>query len=166
MGRTSIFLSAVTTLDRVCALPVCSVGADSHQKLRLKNCTSDNPIFVTPLQHLRSIRESKGISIADVTRSTGLSYDNYIKYENQTVKEQYMCIETLEKLSELFQIDLLTDYHKFKRCAAEHIIQYMDEHHLTNPQLAEQCGVSITSVKQWKSGKCAPSYEMWGKHFK
>ncbi len=77
-----------------------------------------------------------------------------------------MCIETLEKLSELFHIDLLTDYHKFKRRAAEHIIQYMAARSLTNPQLAEQCGVSITSVKQWKSGKCAPSYEIWEKHFK
>ena len=166
MDQISIFLSQVATLDRVCVLPDCSVDVICQQKLLLPCHTSDNPIFVSPIKHLRSIRESRWMSIAEVTRRTGLSYDNYVKYENGTVREQYMCIDTLLKLSELFNVDLLTDYHKFKMHAAKHIIQYMDEHHLTNPQLAEQCGVSITSVKQWKSGKCAPSYEMWGKHFK
>ena len=62
--------------------------------LRLRKAGKSN----SGLTHLAKARIEKGLSIADITRLTGLSYDNYIKYEHEEVDEQYKCIETLKKL--------------------------------------------------------------------
>ena len=117
------------------------------------------------LTHLAKARIEKGLSIADITRLTGLSYDNYIKYEREEVDEQYKCIETLKKLSDVLEIDLLTDYHKFKMDSSHIAREYMERNKLSIRKFAEICEVSETTVKNWRKGICSPCYELWEKLF-
>lgn len=131
--------------------------------LRLKKVGHDNPNGIT---HLAKARIKKGLTIADITRLTGLSYDNYIKYEKEEVKEQYMCLDTLRKLSDVLEIDLMTDYHKFKMNSAQLVCEYMEHNNVSIRKFAVECGVSATTVKNWRNETCSPSYELWEKVFK
>ncbi len=131
-------------------------------QLLLKKAGKNN----SGLTHLAKARIEKGLSIADITRLTGLSYDNYIKYEREEVEEQYKCIETLKKLSDVLGIDLLTDYHKFKMDSSHIIKGYMERNKLSIRKFALQCEVSDTTVKNWRKGICSPCYELWKKFFK
>ena len=130
--------------------------------LRLRKAGKNN----SGLTRLAKARIEKGLSIADITRLTGLSYENYIKYEREEVEEQYKCIETLKKLSDVLGVDLLTDYHKFKMDSVAIVKGYMLNNKLSIQKLAELCGVSATAVKNWRRGTCSPSYELWKKFFK
>ena len=114
--------------------------------LLLKKVGNDN----SGLTHLAKARIEKGLSIADITRLTGLSYDNYIKYEKEEVKTQYMSLDTLRKLSEVLDIDLMTDYHKFKENAVQLVREHMERNKLSIRKLAAECGVSVTTVKNWQ----------------
>ena len=131
-------------------------------QLRLKKAGKNN----FGLTRLAKARIEKGLSIADITRLTGLSYDNYIKYEREEVEEQYKCIETLKKLSDVLGIDLLTDYHKFKMDSSHIVKEYMERNKLSIHKFALQCEVSETTVKNWRRGTCSPSYELWERFFK
>ena len=132
-------------------------------QLRLKKAGRSN---YSGLTEIAKARINKGLSIADITRLTGLSYDNYIKYEREEVEEQYKCIETLKKLSDVLGIDLLTDYHKFKMESSHIIKEYMERNKLSIHKFAEICKVSETTVKNWRRGTCSPSYELWERFFK
>ena len=131
-------------------------------QLRLKKAGKNN----SGLTHLAIARIEKGLSIADITRLTGLSYDNYIKYEREEVEEQYKCLKTLKMLSDVLGIDLMTDYHKFKMNSAIIVRNYMSENNISIRKFAELSGVSATTIKNWRCGKCSPSYELWKKFFK
>lgn len=131
--------------------------------LLLKKVGKDNPTGLTTLEQARL---SKGLSIADITRLTGLSYDNYIKYEKEEVKAQYMSLDTLRKLSDALDIDLMTDYHRFKMNAVQLVCEHMERNSLSIRKFAAECGVSATTVKNWRNGTCSPSYEIWEKVFK
>ena len=76
-----------------------------------------------------------------------------------------MCLDTLRRLSDVLEIDLLTDYHRFKANAAERVMQYMDSHKLSIRKFAEQAGVSASTIKQWRNGTCSLSYELWERFF-
>jgi len=130
--------------------------------LRLKKAGKNN----SGLTRLAKARIEKGLSIADITRLTGLSYDNYIKYEREEVEEQYKCIETLKRLSDVLGIDLLTDYHKFKMDSSHIVKEYMERNKLSIRKFGAICEVSETTVKNWRRGTCSPSYELWEKFFK
>lgn len=130
--------------------------------MRLRNAGKSN----TGLTRLAKARIEKGLSIADITRLTGLSYDNYIKYERDEVEEQYKCPETLKKLSDVLGINLLTDYHIFKANSEKAVCDYMNRNKISIRAFAAKCGVSATTVKNWRNGTCAPSYDLWKKFFK
>lgn len=136
------------------------------EKLRLKNRGNDNHNDVTCLTQIHKARLKKNLSIADVCRLTGLSYDNYIKYEKGIVKEQYMCIETLQKLSCVLDIDIISPYNKFKINAQSIVRDYMADNNLSISKFADICSVSTTTVKHWRNGICSPSYEIWERYFK
>ena len=131
-------------------------------QLQLKKAGKNN----SGLTRLAKARIEKGLSIADITRLTGLSYDNYIKYEREEVDEQYKCLETLKKLSDILGIDLMTDYHKFKMDSSQIVKEYMERNNLSIRKFALQCEVSETTVKNWRKGICSPCYELWEKFFK
>lgn len=118
------------------------------------------------LTHLAKARIEKGLTIADVILLTGLSYDNYIKYEREEVEEQNMSIETLKKLSDVLGIDLLTDYHRFKMDSVQIVCGYMERNNVSIRAFAAKCGVSAATVKNWRNGTCSPSYEIWERVFK
>ena len=90
--------------------------------MRLQKVRKSNP----GLTSLAEARAEKGLTIAVVTRLTGLIYDKYIKYERKEVKEQYMNIETLNKLSDVLSMDLLTDCHKFKMNSSQIVRKHME----------------------------------------
>ena len=79
------------------------------------------------LTQLEKARLNKGLSISEVCRLINLSYDNYIKYEKEEVKPQYMCLDTLRKISDVLKIDLISDYHNFKANSASVVKKYMEE---------------------------------------
>ena len=126
------------------------VGNDSHSSLT----------------HIAQMRINKGFSISDICRMTGLSYDNYIKYEKETVDEQYANIESLRKISNILGVDLLTDYQKFKEYSSQIVKEYMDNNNLSIRKFAKIADVSITTVKNWRNGICSPSLKCWERFFK
>lgn len=132
-------------------------------QLRLKNRGNANHEGLTSIAKARL---DKGLSIAEVCRLTGLSYDNYIKYERCEIKEQYMCLDTLRKLSDALDVNLISEYHQFKMNSMQIVREYMNNHNLTICRFAKICGVSTNAVKQWRNGTCSPSYEKWKKYFK
>lgn len=132
-------------------------------RLRLRKVGKNNPNGLT---HLAKARIKKGLSIAEITRLTGLSYDNYIKYEREEVKAQYMSLDTLRKLSDVLDVDLMTDYHRFKMNAVQLVCEHMEHNNVSIRKFAVECDVSATTVKHWRNGTCSPSYEIWEKVFK
>lgn len=127
---------------------------------------STDSLTTANLPKVAEARLRLGLSIAEVCRRAHISPDNYVKYERETVEPQYMSLETLQKLSEVLQIDLFSDYHRFKQNSVELVKAYMKKHGVTNREFAEICGVSVTTVKNWRNGTCSPSYELWEKIFK
>ena len=115
-------------------------------QLLLKNRGNANPNGLTQLEKARL---TKGLSIAEICRQTGLSYDNYIKYERGEVGEQYMNFDTLHKLSDILDINLFSEYHHFKQNSMQIVRNFMEDHNLSIRRFATICGVSATSIKQW-----------------
>ena len=132
-------------------------------QLLLKNRGNDNHNGLT---RIHQARLNKGLSIAEVCKRTGLSYDNYIKYERGTVKEQNMNLDTLRRLSEVLEDNFVSPYHQFKLNSAELVKQYMIEHQVSIRKFAAECGVSVTTIKHWRDGTCSPSYDIWERYFK
>ena len=132
-------------------------------QLLLKNRGNDNHRLVT---HITKARINNGLSITEICKLTGLSYDNYIKYERDEVKDQYKNFDTLKKISDVLNINLMNDYLSFKTNSKERVRSYMELHNLSIRKLAKICNVSITTIKNWRNGKCSPSYEMWQRIFK
>ena len=118
------------------------------------------------LTQLEKARLNKGLSISEVCQLTNLSYDNYIKYEREEIKPQYMCFDTIRRISSVLEIDLMSDYHYFKANSAQVVKEYMDNHNLSIRKFAEKCKVSVTTVKNWRNGSCSPSYDKWEQFFK
>lgn len=160
MGKQQIFLS---TANNDSPIDSPNISAENHAPLRLLHCGTINREYIT---HFEKARLLKGLTIAEVCRETGLSYDNYIKYEKGKVKEQYMSLDTLSKLSAVLDFDFKTDYHKFKEHSAEHVCSFMSENQYSIRQLAKVLNVSATTIKHWRSGVCAPSYLIWERFFK
>ncbi len=77
-----------------------------------------------------------------------------------------MNLDTLKKLSVVLDTDLFTDYHKFKLDSSRLVREYMERNHISIRAFAAKCGVSSTTVKNWRNGTCAPSFEIWEKVFK
>ena len=121
--------------------------------MRLKNRGNTNHRELTQLEKARL---NKGLSISEVCQLTNLSYDNYIKYEREEIKPQYMCFDTMRKISDVLEIDLMSDYHNFKANSASVVKKYMDDHNLSIRTFAEKCNVSVTTVKNWRNGSCSP----------
>lgn len=118
------------------------------------------------LNKFKRARLLKGLSIMELCRCIDISYDNYIKYEKDEVKEQYMCLNTLIKFSQVCDCDVLTDYHKFKLNAQANVRDFMQSHKYSIRKFAKLCEVSVTTVKHWRNGTCSPSYEIWDRIFK
>ena len=78
------------------------------------------------LTQLEKARLNKGLSISEVCRLTNLSYDNYIKYEREEIKPQYMCFDTMRRISGVLEIDLMSDYHYFKANSAQVVKEYIN----------------------------------------
>ena len=135
----------------------------------MKNRGNANPNGLTQLEKARL---TKGLSIAEICRLTGLNYDNYIKYERGEIGEQHTNFDTLHKLSDILGINLfseyphLSEYHHFKQNSMQIVRNFMEDHNLSIRRFATICGVSVTSVKQWRNGTCSPSFKIWEKIFK
>ena len=132
-------------------------------QLQLKNRGNDNHRLVT---RIAKARINNGLSITEICKLTGLSYDNYIKYERDEVRDQYKNFDTLKKISDVLNINLMNDYLSFKTHSKERVCSYMESHNLSIRKLAKICNVSVTTIKNWRNGKCSPSYEMWQRIFK
>ena len=79
-----------------------------------------------------------------------------------------MDLKTLDKISKVLDVDLISssDYLKFKKDSAETIKKYMADNKISIRTFAELLNVSTTTIKQWRNGKCSPSYEIWLNYFK
>lgn len=112
-------------------------------------------------QRLKYARLKNKLSIAELCRKINFTPDMYAKYEKGIVTLDNMNISILVKISKLCNIDVLDDYHKFKLKSSEVVIRYMDDKKISIRKLAKQLNVSVTTVKNWRSQKCCPSYQLW-----
>ena len=96
----------------------------------------------------------------EVAESLGIDRSTYINYENGHIREEYMNIEILQKISLFcgFEYDFcFNEYHRFiYNDAGKQIKDYRKIHNLTQKQLAEILDVSTTGVKRWEYGKAYP----------
>ena len=134
--------------------------------LLLKNHGCVSSLDIPQLIYCSRIK--KGYSISQTAKLCGLDTDVYAKYEKEKIEYQYMNLDTLDKISKTLNVDLISnsDYLKFKKNSVEIIRNYMKINKISIRKFAEILNVSTTTIKQWRNGKCSPSYEMWESYFK
>ena len=104
----------------------------------------------------------------EVAEYTGIDRTTYIHYESKEL--DYYPVDKLEKLAELFGIDvidLLDDYNRFiydgQGCKIRKVRKSMG---LTQHQFGKLYGVSASAVKRWENEKVRVSKGTWEKFTK
>ncbi len=118
----------------------------------------------TVAEKIKYARLSARLKSREVAERAGLHITTYCRYERGEITAEGMDWHILERIGEAcgFTKDFcLDEYQKFRANSAKIIQKYMSDNGITNEALARQTNVSLTSVKQWKSGKCSPSHKLW-----
>lgn len=139
----------------------------SSQQLFLINHAENNLQSVS--DKIKYARLSARLKSREVAERAGLHITTYCRYERGEITAEGMDYRILERISVAcgFPQDFcLDEYQKFRTRSSQIIRQFMSDKGLTNAALAYQTNVSLTSVKQWKTGKCSPSYKQWETVFK
>lgn len=141
----------------------------SDQKLFILSHGSDNPVFLSVNEKIKYARLSSQLKSREVAERAGIAITTYCRYERGEITDEGMDYHILERIAEVcgFPKDFCFDeYQKFRPRSAEIVQKYMSDNGITNEELAHRTGVSLTSVKQWKSGRCSPSHKLWETVFK
>lgn len=139
----------------------------SSQQLFLISHNRENLYSVA--DKIKYARLSARLKSKEVAERAGMHITTYCHYERGEITAEGMDFHILERISEVcgFPKDFCFDeYQKFRSRCAEIIRKYMSDNGISNRQLADRAGVSLTSVKLWKSGKHCPSYKVWEDIFK
>lgn len=139
----------------------------SSQQLFLINHAENDLQSVS--DKIKYARLSARLKSREVAERAGLHITTYCRYERGEITAEGMDYRILERISVAcgFPQDFcLDEYQKFRTRSAEIIRNYMTDNSITNEALAHRTNVSLTSVKQWKSGKCSPSHKLWETVFK
>lgn len=141
----------------------------SDQKLFMLSHSLDNPAQLSVNERIRYARLFSRLKSREVAERAGIAITTYCRYERGEITDEGMDYHILERIAEVcgFPKDFcLDEYQKFRPRSAEIIRKYMLDNSITNAELSQLTGVSLTSVKQWKSGKCSPSHKLWENLFK
>lgn len=139
----------------------------STQQLFLISHTEEN--LRTIADRIKYARLSARLKSREVAERAGMHITTYCRYERGEITAEGMDYRILERIGEVcgFPKDFcLDEYQKFRTRSAEIVRKYMSDNSITNAALAHQMNVSLTSVKQWKSGRCSPSHKLWETVFK
>lgn len=119
-------------------------------------------------KRIRYARLNAGFSAKQLAEKLGVGNDVISRYENNHTTLQGMDVDLLQRIAILCGMDkhfCMHKYHIFKSNSTVYINEYMTRNNLTNFAMAELMGISVTTVKQWKKGRCCPSYEVWVRWF-
>lgn len=140
----------------------------SNQILFLHGC-GDTPALTAVSDRIKYARLSARLKSREVAQRAGIAITTYCRYERGEVKEEHLDSHILVRIAkacgfpEKFCLD---EYQSFRYNSAEAVRSYMERNNIGNAELARELGVSLTTVKQWKRGRCSPSHGLWESYFK
>jgi len=151
--------------DLVVRFPMqtCRLNKNAHSAL------NENPVKLPIYKRIRYARLLAGLSAIQLAEIVGVGNDVISRYENNHTTMQGMDVELLKNIALACEQDkhfCMDEYHIFKENSDVYLKKYMRENNLANATLAKKLDVSETTVKNWKRGKCCPSYELWKNFFK
>ena len=126
-------------------------------------------VLLSLSEKIKYARLTARLKSREVAERAGIAVTTYCRYERGEIMDEHIDCGILVRIAEAcgFPRDFCLDnYHKFRCGSAEIVRSYMADKGFTNEGLAAQLGVSTTTVKQWKKGKCSPSLEKWQAAFR
>jgi len=138
-----------------------------HTISPLRPKTPDTKTFTTVGSKLQHYRREKLLFQQDLATRLGIDRSTYIRYE--TGKSAYYPPETLQKISEILEIDvtcLLDDYNLFlHRGQACQIKALRDSMGLSTKAFARLHGIYPSTVRSWECENTKISKKLWEKLF-
>jgi transcriptional regulator with XRE-family HTH domain len=120
-------------------------------------------------EKLKVARAASGLTSVALVQKAEVDLSTYSRYENGDFCEDTVNLEIFKRLAVALKLDEYTLFDEFMlfRDNSRKIVQdYMEDKGFTIKKMAEVCGVSETSVKNWRKGKCSPRREVWERVFK
>jgi transcriptional regulator with XRE-family HTH domain len=120
-------------------------------------------------EKLKVARAASGLTSAGLVQKAEVDLSTYSRYENGDFCEDTVDLEVFKRLAIVLELDeyaLFDEFMLFRDKSKEIVQDYMVEKGFTIKKMAEVCGVSETSVKNWRQGKCSPRREVWERVFK
>jgi transcriptional regulator with XRE-family HTH domain len=120
-------------------------------------------------EKLKAARAASGLTSAGLVQKADVDLSTYSRYENGDFCEDTVDLEVFKRLAAVFGLDeyaLFDEFMLFRDKSKEIMKDFMEEKGFSIGKMAEVCGVSETSVKNWRSGKCSPGREVWERVFK
>jgi transcriptional regulator with XRE-family HTH domain len=120
-------------------------------------------------EKLKVARAASGLTSAGLVQKADIELSTYSRFENGDFCGDTVDLEVFKRLAVALKLDeyaFFNEFMLFRVHSREIVRDYMEEKGFTIKKMAEVCGVSETSVKNWRSGKCSPRREIWEKVFK
>ena len=120
-------------------------------------------------EKLKVARMASGLTSAGLVQKADIELSTYSRYENGDFCEDTVDLEIFKRLAVALELDeyaFFDEFMLFRDNSAEIVREFMKEKDFTIKKTAEVCGVSETSVKNWRNGKCSPRREVWGRVLK
>jgi transcriptional regulator with XRE-family HTH domain len=137
----------------------------------LINVKARSILFSELLVHekLKVARAASGLTSAGLVQKADIELSTYSRYENGDFCEDTVDSEVFKRLAIALKLDeyaFFDEFMLFRVHSREIVRDYMEEKGYTIKKMAEVYGVSETSVKNWRKGKCSPRREVWERVFK
>jgi transcriptional regulator with XRE-family HTH domain len=155
------------------------IGRTSYAIIKCKNVEDSvlinvkarNVPFTELLTHekLKVARAASGLTSAELVQKADIELSTYSRYENGDFCENTVDLEVFKRLAVALGLDeyaFFDEFMLFRDKSMEIVRDYMEDKGFTIKKMAKVCGVSETSVKNWRSGKCSPRREVWERVFK
>jgi transcriptional regulator with XRE-family HTH domain len=120
-------------------------------------------------EKLKVARAVSGLTSAGLVQKAEVDLSTYSRYENGDFCVDTVDLEVFKRLAIIFGLDeyaLFDEFMLFRDKSKEIVQDFMEEKGFSIEKMAEVCGVSETSVKNWRKGKCSPGREVWERVFK
>ena len=126
-------------------------------------------VLLSLSEKIKYARLTARLKSREVAERAGIAITTYCRYERGEIMDEHIDCGILVRIAEAcgFPRDFCLDnYQRFRCGSAEVVRKYMTDKGFTNEGLAAQLGVSTTTIKQWKRGKCSPSHKQWEAAFR
>lgn len=134
----------------------------------LHSCGED-PDLTSVSDRIKYARLSARLKSREVAQRAGIAVTTYCRYERGEVTDEHLDCGILVRIAKACGVSesfCLDEYQSFRLNSAQTVQRYMTENNIGTAEMARQLGVSLTTVKQWKRGRCSPSHRLWESYFR